>query len=83
MSQQDADWYSRKSRELHEAANWAWDEAEARSREAGYPFKNRDGVMETPQGKRQPGTIDLALIRLRAGIVSGEIVWPPPTGMSQ
>ena len=61
----------------------AWGEAEARSREAGYPFKNRHGEMETPQGTRQPGTIDFASMRLRAGIESGEIVWPPPTGMFQ
>ena len=72
LSQRDANWYQNRSRELNAAADAAWDEAEARSREAGHPFNNRHGQKEYPQPPKL-GTIDLAINKLIGGIQSGDL----------
>ena len=63
-------WHSRRYERLRAEADAAWDVAEARSREEGNPFQNRDGVMEFPQGEKLSNVdnaVNLYISRVKKG----------------
>ena len=76
LSVVDAEWYRRRSVDMHEEADRLWEEANEESRKAGHPHKGRDGE-EVAYEQPRLGTFEQSRKTLVELIEKGEVTWPP------